>query len=972
MRPAPHWPSVAGRARADAGPLALVAVVVAVAALLTGAVPPLVRATADAAVRDAVRRAGTEATIRVQAGWEPDDGPTGRVRQPELSADVDSVRRLTVAGLSPDVEELVKPPIASVISDSLTIKGGTEPRTVQLVYLANTPEAGGGPEVTWIAGAAPAATAEGVADVRYNEEWTVQAGLSESAAAALGVRPGDRIEAQDTDSNRKEILVSGVFRPVDRNDPAWRLAPAALDPVAGADGVGITRYGALLSRDSLPDARLALTAEQLNRTIWLTPDTDTLTWAAAERLAAAVITLKARSDSSGARGETIRWETQLDAVLRDARGAVDAAVTQASVLLIGVLTAAVLVLLLAADLLARRRAGALTAARQRGASLPDLAVELLAESVPVALLAAAAGLALARVVAPGVAWTWALPVVIAAMVAGPAFGTATAARATRNRRAPANRSARRWAARTAELRRITLEAAIVLAAAGAFVSLRQRGIVAGDDGLPASAPGLAAVAAGLLVLRLMPVGTGLALRRSLRSRRPLAVFGAARAAATSGRALPLLAMVTGTALATFALTLDATTARGLADGAWRTTGADARLDVAPGASGSTADLAARIAAAPGVRHVVAGQVLDGVGVIADGSAVTTRLIAVDAAAFRDLLRDTPIPQAGELDRLGGAAPGPEPGGVRDSAPGPAPTAGTAQSPAPDSGSVPGSGPVSAGAPGGGSASASASAGAGSAATASPGPGSATVPGGGSVPVLVRSGAGLIRPGMRLELRREGLPGVPLAAVGEAPPTGDAPDLIIADAAALAAAGVSATPDTIWVTGPGAADAVRGADVAATAVLREEVLDGRRAAPLTAGMLLLTRAAAITLVALGLLGLLLGAAADAPERWRTLSRLRTLGLRPRDTRRVAAGELLPPALAAAIAGPLAGLALAWLAREPLTLRLLTAQQSDPALVFPWWQLALLVAVLPVAAAVVAPVEAAVRRRRNLAEVLRIGG
>ena len=64
-----------------------------------------------------------------------------------------------------------------------------------------------------------------------------------------------------------------------------------------------------------------------------------------------------------------------------------------------------------------------------------------------------------------------------------------------------------------------------------------------------------------------------------------------------------------------------------------------------------------------------------------------------------------------------------------------------------------------------------------------------------------------------------------------------------------------------------------------------------------------------LLALGLLGFALGAAAGAPERWQTLTRLRTLGLRPRDARRVAAGELLPPVLLAAVGGPLLGVLLA---------------------------------------------------------------
>jgi putative ABC transport system permease protein len=91
---------------------------------------------------------------------------------------------------------------------------------------------------------------------------------------------------------------------------------------------------------------------------------------------------------------------------------------------------------------------------------------------------------------------------------------------------------------------------VLLAAAGAFVALHQRGILGGDGtALPASAPTLGVLAGTVVLLRLLPAGSRLMLRRALRSRRPLAVFGAARAAVTSTRRLPLLVLVAATALA---------------------------------------------------------------------------------------------------------------------------------------------------------------------------------------------------------------------------------------------------------------------------------------------------------------------------------------------------------------------------------------------------------------------------------------
>jgi putative ABC transport system permease protein len=917
-RPAIHWPSVRGRARADSGPLVLAAAVVVLVTLLAGAAPPLLRAAADDTVRDAARHAGRDADVSAHARWEYDDGPGGRVRAPHLADEVVNFRDRANAALDPGLRAALHPPVVTVTSPTLKVTDGSLLRTFQLSYLVDERGAFSDTRVTWIAGGPPApAVPPADADIAapYNgPPWPVQVGLSEADAAALGLRPGDRIPLADEFRRVKDVKVSGIFRAADSADPAWRHAPWLLRPVSGADGVGTTRLGGLLSPGSLPDARLAFDQDELDRTVRFSPDADMLGSASAEAITATLATLKATSGASNAGDTSLKWESRLDFVLRAVQVRVNAASAQASVLLIGVLAGAVLVLLLAADLLMRRRVQALAAARQRGAGLPDLGAELLIESAAVALAAAAAGLALARLVTPGVSWGWAIPVALAAAVAGPAFGMLYAARATRDRRAPANRAARRWVQQTRQLRRAAVEAAVLIAAATALVALHQRGIVppAGaapgatgpwstEDGgaaLPSSAPALGAMAGTLILLWLLPAGTRAALRRALRSRRPLAVFGTARAAATSARALPLLAMVACAALASFALTLDATADRGLADGAWQTVGADARLDVSP-ASGVDVDaLAGSIAAAPGVRQAVAAQVVDGARVTTDSTLVTARLVIVDAAAYRRLLATTPLPDAPALAQLGSTGPG-------------------------------------------------------------------------DVPALVRSGDGSLRPGTRMQLPRQGASPIRLAAVGTAPAAGETGEVVVVDATALAAAGAPAVPNTVWVTGPGAAAAVAAHGAAANAVVRADLLRERRTAPLTAGLLRLAWASAAALVALGLLGLALGAAAGAPERWQTLSRLRTLGLRVPEARWVAAGELLPPVAVAAIGGPLLGIALAYLTFGPLALRLLASSGEDPAVTVPWWDAGLVAVAFLAAVAVVVPVESALRRQR-LSEVLRAGG
>jgi len=899
--PALHWPSVRGRARADAGPLVLAAAVVIVVTLLAGATPPLLSATADDAVREAVATEGRDGDVIAHANWPYDDAPGGgRTRVPDLAGEVADFRDRANAELDPRLRAVLRPAVATVSSPTLKVTDGSLLRTFQLNYLVDERGAYSEARVTWVAGTPPGPSAPLDATAPYSgPPWPVQVGLSEEDAAALGLGPGDRIPLADEFRRVKDVTVSGIFRPDDSDDPTWRLAPWLLRPVSGSDGVGTTRLGGLLSPGSLPDARLAFEEDELERTVRFSPEPAAFDSGTADAITGTLATLKATSGASSVLDTSLRWETLLDGVLRDVQIRVDAAAAQASVLLIAVLAAAVLVLLLAADLLARRRARALTAARHRGAGLADLATELTLESTAVALVAAAVGLALARAVAPGVAWWWAIPVAVAAAAADPAFGTLLAARATRDRRAPANRSARRWIRQTEQLRRAAVEVAVLIAAAAALVALHQRGIVppAGGGTLPSSAPALAAIAGTLVLLRLLPAAIRFTLRRALRSRRPLAAIGTARAAATATRALPLLVMVAAATLASYALAFDATADRGLADGTWRTVGADGRVDVNPASGIDAAALAREIAAAPGVRQVVAAQVIDGARVTTESTLTTPRVVIVDAAAYQRLLAATPLPDAPALARLTESGRG------------------------------------------------------------------------GGVPALVRSADGTLRPGVRMRLPRDDAPAVELQAVGTAPTVGDGEDTVIVDASALAAAGVPVVPNTIWVDGPGTARALAANPAA---VLRSEVLHERRTAPLTAGLLRLALTSAAALLALGLLGLALGASSAAPERWQTLGRLRTLGLRLREARWVALGELLPPVAVAALAGPPLGILLAYLTFGPLALRLLVGTEADPPVAVPWWGAVAVAVVFIAAVAVVVPLESALRRRRRLSEVLRAGG
>ncbi|GAA3265242.1 ABC transporter permease [Dactylosporangium vinaceum] len=885
-----HWPSVRGRARADGGALLLGAAVVALVAMLAGAVPVVLRGIADDAVADAVRRAGDDADVTATMRWESDAGRSGRFRTPGLADDVEAFRLRAQGELGPGLRAVLAPPVASVITPTLRIARTDLARTFRMAYLS----AGAEPGVTWTAGGAPGPTVTGADDAELPDQQgrLMHVGLSEATAAALRVGPGERIPLLDEHGAPKEVEVSGVFRATDSADPVWRPAPWLLEPDPGTDRVRAVRLGALLSRDSLPDARLAFEPDELRPAVTFAPRPAAFTMAVARTAGPAVVALEAKSPSPSSFSTKTTWNTQLDAVLRDVTGQVDAAADQMSVLLLGVIAVGVLVLLLAAELLVRRRAPALALARRRGAALPVLGAELLLESAVTAVAAAGAGLGLARVLAGGAAWGWAVPVAVAAAAGPPLLGVRAAGHGTRDRRTSAHPAARRFAARTRQLRRLAFEGAVLAAAAAAFVAFGQRGGPAGGGAaLPAGAPTLGAVAAGLLLARLVPPGLRLLLRGVLRSRFPTAVFGLTRAVAAAGHGLALVTLTCAAALASSSLTVGATVEASIRDAAWRTVGADVRVELA---DGTADDTARRIAAAPGVRQVVAAQVTDVVDVATADSSVPARLVVVDIGGLDRLRAGTPLP------------------GV------PAPAA----------------------------------------------------PAAGGVPALVRSATGRLRPGMSLTLTRAGAQPVALTAVGAAPEVGGAGDVVLVDAAALAAVGTPAVPNTLWVTGPGARQAVTGA-VAGHTVVRDDVLESLREAPLVAGLLRLATTCAVTLVALGMLGLILSAVMQGPQRRQTLSRLRTLGLRGRDARRVVAGELLPAVVVTGLLGPLAGVVLAGVTIGGLTLPVGPGPAADAVLTPPWAWLGLIPVALLVAVAAVTAAESARPGRGRLAAALRVG-
>ncbi|PVU83541.1 hypothetical protein DDP54_11690 [Cellulomonas sp. WB94] len=202
-------------------------------------------------------------------------------------------------------------------------------------------------------------------------------------------------------------------------------------------------------------------------------------------------------------------------------------------------------------------------------------------------------------------------------------------------------------------------------------------------------------------------------------------------------------------------------------------------------------------------------------------------------------------------------------------------------------------------------------------------------------------------------------------------------LVIVDRTALAPSTPDPVePDLTWLDGTGAAGAVASlrADGALPGVVvteREAWLEHLRESPLVRSVVALLAVAALVLALYAAVALVLTVVATSTERGRTLSSLRTLGLDRGDTWRITLGELAPLTTSGVLAGALIGLGVPLALGGALGLNHLTGEVRDATVAVTAGPFLLAIGASLVALAVSVVVEAVVRRRENLGEVLRVG-
>ncbi|WP_328491861.1 hypothetical protein OHS59_03310 [Streptomyces sp. NBC_00414] len=345
---------------------------------------------------------------------------------------------------------------------------------------------------------------------------------------------------------------------------------------------------------------------------------------------------------------TLRDSTHLPETLTDfgrqwRQGRVVISFALASLLVVGLLAAAVTALLAV-----RRGLDAHRLQRARGASATGLALARAAQTAPAVLLGVVTGIAAARSLPdPAPAYRQGLLVAALVWLLLPALTWhALRERAVRTGHDPTPYAAGR---------RLVAEAAVLLLAAAGVFALRTRGTAgdAGPDPLLAAVPALLGLATVAVLVRCYPLPVRILARWSARRRGVVTLVALSRAAKEApARALALLVLVVTLAGAVFGGLVAGTLADGRRTAAAWQVGADASYLGA----GRNPDIAERLAQVRGVDHTVDVRQLrvDPTSATSGNRYGVASLVGVDGARLRAAAPDSPAARA--LDTAGLTGP----------------------------------------------------------------------------------------------------------------------------------------------------------------------------------------------------------------------------------------------------------------------------------------------------------------------------
>ncbi len=481
---------------------------------------------------------------------------------------------------------------------------------------------------------------------RSGSTMVLQAAVTEPTARRFGLKLGSRLGLPGT---TLVLAVTAIVQPRDPAAPFWTIdpilaAPQLQNPLANPNSPPPYWQGGVF----IPAAAVTALQSQINgglaQVTWVFPlSVGSLTGGQATQLQStllAALSTAGRITVPGSGGGVpvpvqialSSGTSQLLASFEAEAAGVDSVLDLLSVSL-AVLAA--VVVLLAGWLLAERRRQELAVLRARGASRRQLALAVSVGTAVTALPGAVAGAAIAVALTPSspVALSWWLAgLVLLAALAGPVAVT------VRTHRYAATVRPDEPPVRLDAVRRLIVEAGLVLCAAGGLAVLRYKGSGATGDFYASAAPVLLAIGVAILMLRVYPLLVRATMR--LRGQRASAAtfLGLARAArASASAALPAFALVLALALVSFAGMVGGAIMRGEVAASWQEAGADAVVSQPTTVS---AALRHAVAAVPGVQHLMTAD-------IATASAAGGRqfyVLAVDPEQYAALLAGSPLAQ----------------------------------------------------------------------------------------------------------------------------------------------------------------------------------------------------------------------------------------------------------------------------------------------------------------------------------------
>lgn len=690
-------------------------------------------------------------------------------------------------------------------------------------------------------GRLPVAAGEVTADTRK-----VEAAVTEATARTLRLRVGSVIDVDGFGGAPLVVRITGIVEPRHPQGGYWSAEPVLRTPGVAADPSLPPQFyweaGLLLAPGAAP---VLLGSQGQPELYWrFAPATGRLTAQDVPGLVSRIASLEGGPELLRMRevaGGTAVVATDLETVVGSYTTTRAAITPVVAVGAFGIGAVAAVVLVMAGGLAAARRASELALLRARGGSLRGIAGRLLAETAVVALPAAAAGLLLAVLTVDEARL---LPAVLGASAVALLACAVLPVRAVVAHRRPRAHTERDDLAHARPGRRRTVaELTVLVLAVGSVVALRRRGASSSGDLLVSAAPVLVGLIAALVLVRLYPLPLRWAARPAARGRGVVGFLSLARAgrSSTVGVALPLLALLLALTTAAFGGSVLAGVSDARDRAALLATGADARIAGPGEVTPLPAGVAGAVAKVAGVRAVTAVRIERTAELTSGGAGAKEGLTLIGVE---------PVSYARLARQTGlGAFPADvlKPKGAEGA----------------------GTGRVLN-------------------AVASPGLAERL----GRAPRRITSLAGDIT--------------VRIAAVRSRTPAAPGADFLLVDAAGL----THSEPTTLLATGaaldaPALRTAVRAAGKGLTVTSRGEEREALSDAPLQAGAERIYTTAALAGAGYAVLALLLSLLQSAPERAALLARLRTMGLTPRQGRRLLSLDALPQALLAASGGMLAG-------------------------------------------------------------------